>query len=60
MFPIMPAGSEFWNLDEIKSIRDKIVELVPTKSDSLVTFLYTYYVSFSNYKFCFVKYLVLT
>ena len=60
MFPIMPAGSEFWNLDEIKSIRDKIVELVPTKSDSLVTFLYAYYISFSNYKFCFAKYLVLT
>ena len=56
----MVAGSEFWNLDEIKSTRDKIVELVPTKSDSLVTFLYAYYISFSNYKFCFAKYLVLT
>lgn len=45
MFPIMVAGSEFWNLDEIKSTRDKIVELVPTKSDSLVTFFYTSFVT---------------
>ena len=40
MLPIMAAGSEFCNLCEIKSRRDKLVELVSSKSDSLVKFLY--------------------
>ena len=37
----MAAGSEFWNLSEVKSKKDKIIEFVSSKSYSLVKFLYT-------------------
>ena len=41
MLTIMAAGSEFWNLSEVKSKKDKIIEFVSSNSYSLVKFLYT-------------------